>query len=333
MLIARNYFRIARQTFTGWWIIKAPRLGAALAYYTILSLAPLIVIATPIISLAFSDPAQVQGGIVSQFEGLVGKEGAAAVKSILSARPNFPPTRLTTYFGIGVLVFGATGVFAELQDALNTVWGVVPAPGGFGKHAIFTFLRQRFVSFAMVLGICFLLMVSLILSAGLAVAQQLVDRRFQTLALTWTIAHDVVGVVIVTLLFAMMFKILPDAKVPWRDVWVGALLTSLLFTAGKWVIGLYLGNASIGRAYGGAGSVVVLLVWVYYSAQLVFLGAEFTHQYAKVRGSRVVPEDHAVAVTAEARAQQGIPKPAQVQAAIELTKRADPARDQDLPKS
>jgi len=333
MLIARDYARIATQTLTGWWNIKAPRLGAALAYYTILSLAPLIVLATPLVSLAFRDPQQVQGGIVSQFEALVGKEGAVAVKSILSARPNFPPTRLTTYFGIGILVFAATGVFAELQDALNTVWGVVPAPGGFGKHAILSFLQQRFVSFAMVLGICFLLTVSLILSAGLTVAQQLIDERFHTLAMTWTIAHNVISVILITLLFAMMFKILPDAKVPWRDVWVGALLTSLLFTAGKWVIGLYLGNASIGRAYGGAGSIVVLLVWVYYSAQLVFLGAEFTHQYSKVRGSRVVPADHAVAVTAEARAQQGIPKPEQVKAAVELTKKVDPARDEDLPKS
>ena len=299
MLIARDYTRIARQTFTGWWIIKAPRLGAALVYYTILSLAPLIVIATPIISLAFSDPAQVQGGIVSQFEGLVGKEGAAAVKSILSARPNFPPTRLTTYLGIAVLVFGATGVFAELQDALNTVWGVVPAPGGFGKHAIFTFLRQRFVSFAMVLGICFLLMVSLILSAGLAVAQQLVDRRFQTLALTWTIAHDVIGVVIVTLLFAMMFKILPDAKVPWRDVWVGALGTSLLFTLGKYLIGLYLGHSSTASAYGAAGSLILIVLWVYYSSLILLLGAEFTAVRHEATVGAAEPKPGAVRVHVE----------------------------------
>jgi membrane protein len=269
---------------------------------------------------------------VQQFEALVGKEGAAAVDAILSSKPNYPPTRLTTYLGIGVLVFGATGVFAQLQDALNTVWGVVPAPG-FGKHALLSFLRQRFVSFAMVLGISFLLMVSLVLSAGLAVVRNVIDRRFETMAITWTIAHNVTSIVIVTILFAMIFKILPDAKVPWRDVWVGAVLTSLLFTAGKFVIGLYLGNASVGRAYGGAGSVVVLLVWVYYSAQIVFLGAEFTHEYAKVRGSRVVPEDHAVPVTAEARAQQGIPEPEQVKATVEYMKHEDPAHDEDLQKS
>jgi membrane protein len=332
MMIARDYSRILKQTLAGWWEIKAPRLGAALAYYTILSLAPMLIIATPMISLVFHDPVQAQGGIVSQFEALVGHEGAAAIKAIITSRPNYPPTRLTTYLGIAVLVFGATGVFAQLQDALNTVWGVVPAPG-FGKHALLSFLRQRFISFTMVLGICFLLMVSLIFSAGLAVAQQLINERIHTLAIYWTIAHNLTAVVITTVLFAMMFKILPDAKVPWRDVWIGALLTSLLFTAGKYVIGLYLGNASVGRAYGGAGSIVVLLVWVYYSSQLVFIGAEFTHEYAKVRGSRVVPEDHAVPVTAEARAQQGIPKPEVVKATVEYIKHEDPAHDESLQKS
>jgi membrane protein len=331
MLIVRDFRSIFMQTVAGWWEIKAPRLGAALAYYTILSLAPMIIIATPLIALAF-DYNRATTGIVSQFEQLVGRDGAEAVRAILSNQQKFPPTRLTTYLGIGVLVFGATGVFAQLQDALNTVWGVVPAPG-FGKHALLSFLRQRFISFAMVLGICFLLLVSLVLSAGLSLLQNVVEKRYEIVALTWTVAHGAISVVIVTVLFAMIYKVLPDAKVHWHDVGVGAVLTSVLFTLGKYVIGLYLGNASIGRAYGGAGSVVVLLVWVYYSAQLVFLGAEFTHQYAKVRGSRVVPAEHAVAVTAEARAQQGIPKPEQVKAAVELTKKVDPARDEDLPKS
>jgi membrane protein len=331
MLIATHYAQILKQTLIGWWEIKAPRLGAALAYYTILSLAPMIVIATPLISLFF-DPDQARGGIVKQFEGLVGKEGARAVEAILATHPNYPPTRLTTYLGVGVLIFAATGVFAQLQDALNTVWGVVPAPG-FGKHALLGFLRQRFISFAMVLGICFLLMVSLVFSAGLAVLQHLIDQRYATMALTWTIAHNVASFLIAAVLFAMMFKILPDAKVPWRDVWVGAILTALLFTGGKYVIGLYLGNASVGRAYGGAGSVVVLLVWVYYSAQIVFLGAEFTYAYAKVRGSRVLPEDYAAPVTAEARALQGIPEPEQVKATVEYLKHEDPAHDDNLQKS
>jgi len=332
MLIVREYARISKLTFTGWWEIKAPRLGAALAYYTILSLAPMIILATPLIGLVFHDPTKATNGIVEQFQALVGKEGAAAVKAVLDTRPDYPPTRVTTYVGLAVLVFGATGVFAQLQDALNTVWGVVPAPG-FGKHAIFSFLRQRFVSFAMVLGLSFLLMVSLIFSAGLAVLRNIVDERYQTMAITWTIAHNAIFFVLITFLFAMMFKILPDAKVPWRDVWVGSVLTAILFTVGKTLIGIYLGNASIGRAYGGAGSIVVLLVWVYYSAQLVFLGAEFTYAYHKIRGDRVVPEDHAVAVTAEARAQQGIPKPAVVQATVQYLKTEDPAHDEDLQKS
>src|SRR3954451_5646767 len=208
MMIARDYVRILKQTLTGWWEIKAPRLGAALAYYTILSLAPMLIIATPMISLVFRDPVQAQGGIVSQFEALGGHEGAAAVKAIITSRPNYPPTRLTTYLGIAVLVFGATGVFAQLQDALNTVWGVVPAPG-FGKHALLSFLRQRFISFAMVLGISFLLLVSLVLSAGLSLLQNVVEKRYEIVALTWTVAHGAISVVIITVLFAMIYKVLP----------------------------------------------------------------------------------------------------------------------------
>ena len=332
MLIVREYARISKLTFEGWWEIKAPRLGAALAYYTILSLAPMIILATPLIGVVFNDPERATRGIVEQFQSLVGEEGARAVKAVLDTRPEYPPTRVTTYVGIAVLIFGATGVFAQLQDALNTVWGVVPAPG-FGKEALIGFIRQRFVSFAMVLGLSFLLMVSLIFSAGLAVLRGMVDERYQTLAVTWTVAHNVIFFLLITLLFAMMFKILPDAKVPWRDVWVGSVLTAILFTVGKNLIGLYLGNASIGRAYGGAGSIVVLLVWVYYSAQLVFLGAEFTYAYHKVRGDKVVPADHAVPVTAEARAEQGIPKPEEVKETIEYLQRTDPTKDEDLQKS
>jgi membrane protein len=332
MLIVREYARISKLTIAGWWEIKAPRLGAALAYYTILSLAPTIILATPLIGLVFKDPSKATKGIVEQFQQLVGQEGARAVEAVLNYHPEYPPTRLTTYVGIGVLIFGATGVFAQLQDSLNTVWGVVPAPG-FGKHAIFSFLRQRFISFAMVLGLSFLLLVSLVFSAGLTVLQNLVDERYKTIALTWTIAHTVTFFLLITLLFAMMFKILPDAKVPWRDVWVGSVLTAIMFTVGKSLIGVYLGNASIGRAYGGAGSIVVLLMWVYYSGQILLLGAEFTYAYHKVRGDRVVPEDHAVPITDEARAQQGIPKPTEVKATIEYLKREDPAHDEDLQKS
>ncbi|HEY7119390.1 MAG TPA: YihY/virulence factor BrkB family protein [Tepidisphaeraceae bacterium] len=332
MLIVREYARISKLTLAGWWEIKAPRLGAALAYYTVLSLAPTVMLATPLIGLVFHDPSKATAGIVDQFRGLVGEEGARAVEAVLSFRPAYPPTRVTTYLGIAVLIFGATGVFAQLQESLNTVWGVVPAPG-FGRHAVLSFLRQRFISFAMVLGICFLLLVSLVLSAGLTVVRNVIDQRYQTLAITWSVAHLAVFFVIITVLFAMMYKILPDAKVPWRDVWVGSVLTAMLFTLGKWLIGLYLGNASIGRAYGGAGSIVVLLVWVYYSAQIVFLGAEFTYAYHKVRGDRVPAADHAVPVTAEARAEQGIPDPAQVKATVEYLKHEEPARDEDLPKS
>ena len=170
----------------------------------------------------------------------------------------------------------------------------------------------------MVMGICFLLLVSLVISAALTALRNLVSERLQTTANIWMIAHNGTSLVVITILLAMIFKILPDATVPWRDVWTGSILTAALFTVGKFLIGLYLGHAAVVRAYGGAASLVVLLVWVYYSAQLLILGAEFTHAYAKVRGSRVVPTEMAVPITNDARAQQGIPKLADVAKATEL---------------
>ncbi|MEZ0264807.1 MAG: YihY/virulence factor BrkB family protein [Phycisphaerae bacterium] len=316
MLLIREFPHILSLTLTGWWEIKAPRLGAALAYYTVLSLAPLLLIAAPLITLVVHDPKQVRQGIVTQFEGLVGREGAAAVDAVLQYRPDKPPNKLTTYIGVAVLVFGATGVFAQLQDALNTIWGVTPVPG-FGKHALWSFVKQRFLSFAMLMGICFLLLVSLTLTAGLAMLRQRVEGRWEPVPLAWAVVGNVATVALVMVVFAMMFKVLPDAKVPWRDVWLGALLTAILFTLGKYAIGLYLGRADVGEAYGGARSIVVLLVWVYFSSQIVFLGAEFTYAYHKVRGDRVVAADHAIPVTPEARAEQGIPQAEEVKATVE----------------
>jgi membrane protein len=304
MQIAVDYGRIVKETLIGWWEDKAPRLGAALAFYTILSIAPIVILALPVASLIFGRP-QAEGSVVKEFEELVGNEGAKAVRAIVTAPPEQSRSTLATTVGLVVLAFGATGVFAQLQDALNTIWEVVPVPNG---NLIWAFLRQRFLSFAMVLGICFLLLVSLVLSAGLSAARAYMDQRLASVAFTWTIAHTLASFGVITILFAMMFKVLPDVDVPWRDVWLGALITAALFTLGKTVIGLYLGRSAISRAYGGAGSLVALLLWVYYSSQILFLGAEFTHAYAKVRGSRVHPTPIAVPVTDEARAQQGIPR-------------------------
>ncbi len=285
----------------GWVENKVPRLSAALAYYTILSVAPLLVIALAVAGLVFGRAA-VEGQLVGQMKGLVGEQGGAAIQEMIKHASN-PGSGITALVvGIIVLLVGASGVFAELQDGLNTVWGVQPRPG----RAVWTIIRERFLSMLMVLGVCFLLLVSLAVSAALAALTNFVGLGHGGVwgqVLSFCISFGVI-----TLLFAMIFKVLPDAEVAWGDVWVGALATAFLFTVGKLLIGLYLGHASVGSAYGAAASLVVFVVWVYYSAQILYFGAEFTKAYANRFGSHIRPADNAEPVTAEARAQQGIPR-------------------------
>src|SRR5437868_8237507 len=257
---------LVKETFVGWWEDKAPRLGASLAYYTVLALAPVVILLTPMVSVIFG-PKIAAPAIEQQFLELVGEQGAAAVRAVLES-PGFAagPSRLVRIISLAVLLFAASGVFVELQDALDTIWEVAPKPG---RRAFWALLRKRFLSFAMVLGICFLLLVSLIISAGLAALRAYAGSEFQGMALVWTVAHDVVSFAVVMLLFATIYKVLPDVTIRWRDVWVGAALTAVLFSLGRFLIGNYIGRASVGRYYGAAGSLVALLVWVYYSAQIL----------------------------------------------------------------
>ena len=288
------------ETFAAWSEHKVPRLGAALAYYTVFSLAPLLIIVVAVTSLVFGDQAA-QGRIAEQIRGLVGDKGAEAIQAMLqSAGAQKSTGVVATVVGIATLLFGASGVFGELQDALNTIWGVKAKPG----QGIVGILRHRFFSFAMVLGIVFLLLVSLVVSAALAALGKFGSGSIPTPLLH--LVDLVVSVAVVTVLFAMIFKILPDVRIAWRDVWVGAFATSLLFTLGKFVIGLYLGKSSVGSAFGAAGSLVVVLVWIYYSAQILFLGAELTQVYARRFGIGVVPAADALPVTEEARREQGL---------------------------
>lgn len=292
---------LLKATVADWQEDKASRLAAALAYYTVFSLAPLLVIVIAIAGLVFG-PEAARGQIDNQLQGLLGRDGAEAVQTMI-ASANKPTTGIVaSIINIVILLFGASGVFAQLQDALNTVWEVAPKPG----RGIGNVVRSRFLSFSMVLGIGFLLLVSLVLSAGLAAVGAYLSQLLPGLDFLWQLVNFGISFGVITLLFAMIYKILPDAKVAWGDVWIGAAITSLLFTIGKALIGLYLGNASVGSAYGAAGSLVVLLIWVYYSAQILFFGAEFTQVYATKYGSRIVPTKNAVAVTEEAQAQQGI---------------------------
>ena len=291
---------LLKETFAAWSEDKVPRLGAALAYYTVFSLAPLLVIVVGVASFIFGNEAA-QGRVVEQLGSLVGEQGAEAIQGMLqSANEHKKTGMLATAIGVITLLFGASGVFGELQDALNTIWGVKPKPG----RGLLGMIKDRFFSFAMVLGIVFLLLVSLVVSAALAALGKFGSGFIPAPLLEGV--NLVVSLAVVTFLFAIIFKILPDVEIAWRDVWIGAAATSLLFTIGKTLIGLYLGKASVGSAFGAAGSLVVLFVWVYYSAQILYFGAEFTKVWTRRRGSGFTPAETAVPVTEEARAEQGL---------------------------
>lgn len=244
--------------------------------------------------------------MAEQLRVLIGPQGGDAVQTMIASAGG-PGAGWAMVVGIIMLLVGASGVFAELQDALNTIWEVKPKPG----LGIMAMVRDRFLSLTMVFGVGFLLLVTLIISTALSAL-----TRFAGLAEVGVIGQAVnfvVSFVVITLLFAMLYKFLPDVKLGWKDVWVGALVTSLLFTVGKLLIGLYLGNAGVGSSYGTAGSMVVFVVWVYYSGMILFFGVEFTKVYSNRFGSRIRPADNAVPVTDDARAQQGLPRKSSVQ--------------------
>jgi membrane protein len=286
-----NWFGLLKQTFSEWLEDKAPQLGAALAYYTVFSLAPLILVLLAIIGLLFQkDPAGAWQNITAQMNYFLDKSAVDVVQNIAqkAAQPN--KGVLASCVGVLLALFGASGVFGQLQDALNTIWGVKAKPGG----GVGSFLRSRFLSFAMVGGVCFLLLVSLTLESMLKgfshwVQAMLPGGIVVALAVYWIFD---LGVVI--LLFAAIFKFLPDAEIQWRDVWIGAAMTAICFAIGKWALGLYLASGSAASAYGAASSLVTLLLWVYYSSQILLFGAEFTQVYACRAGRAVKPAKHAV---------------------------------------
>ena len=272
-------FDLVRDAFTDWRRDNAGRLGAALSYYTLFSLAPLLIVAIAVAGFFFGREAA-QGQIVAQLQGLVGDAGARAVQDMIEHSRHPAAGVLATIIGLGTLFLGATGAFTELKSALNVVWDVKDEGGG-----VLSLLRGRLWAFAMVLAVGFLLLVSLLISAALAGA----DGFFAWMGVPQAMAqlvNSTVSFLVITVLFALLFKYLPDTRIDWRDVWVGALLTSALITVGKLFIGLYLGRSSVASVYGAAGSVVVLVVWVYYAAQIFFFGAEVTQAYAHRHGSR-----------------------------------------------
>jgi len=289
---SREIFAMLKKAASAWMEDQAPTLGAALAYYTVFSLAPLLIIAIAIAGLFFGREAA-QGQIFDQLRGLLGEASGKAMEDMVQNANAKPAAGLVaTLIGFVTLLFGASGVFGQLQTSLNAIWRVQPKPG----RGVLGIVRDRFLSFGFILVVGFLLLVSLFLTALIAFVGQWFGGMAPGMETLAQILNSVLSLAVITLLFAMIFKFLPDAKIAWRDVWIGALITAALFTAGKFALGLYLGKSGVASSYGAAGSLIVLLLWVYYSAQILFFGAEFTQVYANRFGSHVRPTDNAVAV-------------------------------------
>jgi membrane protein len=286
---------LLKHAFRDFFDDKCTRLAAALSYYTVFSLPPLLVLLLLVLG-AVMDPQDVRGLLEGQLGSLLGPAGSNEVREMLqnAEQPDFSKGAIALV-GVGALLFGAVGAFVELQNALNTVWEVQPDPQ---QGGIKRFITQRIVSFGMVLTIVFFLIVSLVVSAALSAFGGMIDRMLPDplSGVVLQIINLVVSLAVLTLLFALLFRYVPDARIQWRDVAVGALATAVLFTVGKYALGLYLGRSNPGDAFGAAGALALLLVWIYYSAIIVFLGAEFTQAWAKQRGSGVHPADGAVRV-------------------------------------
>jgi membrane protein len=288
-----NSSGLLKQTFSEWLEDKAPQLGAALAYYTVFSLAPLILVLLAIVGLLFrNDPGGAWNKITEQMSYFLDKSAVEVVQNIAqkAAQPN--KSLLATIIGILLALFGASGVFGQLQDALNTIWGVRAKPGA----GIWGFLRSRFLSFAMVGGVCFLLLVSLTLESVLKGFSHYIQGVLPGGIVIAIAVYWIFDLGVVILLFAIIFKFLPDAKIRWRDVWIGAAITAIFFAIGKWALGLYLGSGSAASAYGAASSLITLLLWVYYSSQILLFGAEFTQVYACRAGRGITPDEHATRI-------------------------------------
>jgi membrane protein len=280
---------LVKDTGTEWYEDECPRKAASLAYYTLLSTAPLVVFSITLAGVLYGQEAA-RGQIAEQLASVVGPQAASAIQGVARNAHQSDSGPMSTIVGVIVLLFGASGVFGELQTALNSIWGVKPKPGRGWKGL----LRDRFLSFTMVLGVAFILLVSLLLSAAVSAFGSYLSHALPGGEALWQIFNFAFSLGVVAGLFALIFKVVPDAEVRWRDVWVGALVTALLFTIGKFLVGLYLGKSSFASSYGAAGSIVALVVWVYYASQILFLGAAFTRVYARLFGAGIRPSPQAV---------------------------------------
>jgi membrane protein len=283
---------ILKETASEWMEDQAQSLGAALAYYTVFSLAPLLLIAIAIAGFFFGREAA-QSQLFDQLRGLLGEASGKAMQDMVQNANTKPATGvMAALIGAVTLLFGASGVFGQLQASLNAIWGVQPKPG----RGVLGIIQDRILSFGFILVVGFLLLVSLLFTATIALVGEWFGGMVPGMEALTQILNSVLSLALITLLFATIFKFLPDAKIAWHDVWIGAFITAVLFTVGKFALGLYLGKSGVASSYGAAGSLIVLLLWVYYSSQILFFGAEFTQVYANRFGSHVTPADNAVAV-------------------------------------
>lgn len=300
----KTVFKLLKETFSEWKEDKASRLAAALSYYTIFSLAPLLLVTITVVGFVMQ-PGDVEGELYAKVRDLVGEDGAGMIETMVDNAAASDAKGIAAVVSVVTLLLGATGVFNALKDALNTIWNVQPAPG----RGLVETLKDRLLSFSLIPAIGFLLLVSLIVDAVLTALSNSMSGMFlnEVWVQTIRVVSLAVSFGVITVLFAIIYKVLPDAQVAWRDVWIGAAVTALLFTLGRFAIGLYIGNSSTASAFGAAGSLIVILLWIYYAAQLLFFGAEFTQVYARRHGSKIVSEAGAELLAEEARAGQGLP--------------------------
>ena len=298
---ASGLLGLLKEAFKDWGEDKASRLGAALAYYTIFSIGPLLVVVIAIAGFVFGDEAA-SGQIVGTIGGVVGENGASMIQEMVKSANKPGAGTIASIIGFATLLLGAAGLFGQLKDALNTIWEVQPRPG----LGIIGALKKNVLSFGMVVGTGFLLLASLVVNAALAALGDFLVDKLPGGPLVWQIVNYLISLGVVTLLFALIFKVLPDVNIPWGIVWVGAAVTAFLFVVGQVALGFYFGISDPGSAFGAAGSLVIILVWIYYSAQILFFGAEITQANARLRGAPVTPSKDAVWLNAEARTQQGL---------------------------
>lgn len=276
-----GFWGLWKAALRGWWNDRALSLGAAIAFYTVFSLAPMLLAVIAVAGIVFGREAA-QGAIVAQIGGLIGVQEAAAIEAMIASASDFGSGIVGIAVATATFLIVATGAFVELQDDLNIIWKAPPSElSGFSA-----FVRTRFISLALLVAIGFLLLVSLAIDAGLSAVGTYLSGALPAFAAVLQVLNFVFALAVAVLLFAMIFKILPDVPIAWRDVWVGALVTGVLFTLGKFLIGFYLGKSGIASVYGAAASVITILLWIYYSSQILLFGAEFTKAYAETRGSR-----------------------------------------------